>query len=378
MVQIIHCFHDGMKAGLVNGKEEDDFHVSEGVKQGCVLGPTLFSFLFSTMMLSAFKNTDPGIQISYRTNDGVLSLHRLRAKTKVTLALFRKVFEHDLQQLADSLSIATKRFGLTNSIKKTEVLFQPARGSTASTPKIKIDGKILNCVDSLTYLESSLSSSNSLDKEISIRIEKASASYALPQPTGKPPLQTGMSGNNLPEREQLLMNRPSGGRMLRNEQQPRLELNLEDPLYHVTCLLASVHLNLDSDPIYSNLLQKVDFIDAFSLPNGYKVIKELNLEVDKKRTNHLTETENYLGVLQQDNKEKQPYKANLFDSTDIYPNSELSSFCLFRNSELRNGQENQMDTSWFDYWTSKFLIKPSEDVKIRCSSVESWRDSWIV
>ena len=46
------------------------------------------------------------------------------------------------------------------------------------------------------------------------------------------------------------MNRPSGGRMLRNEQQPRLELNLEDPLYHVTCVAASVHLNLDSDPIY--------------------------------------------------------------------------------------------------------------------------------
>ena len=46
------------------------------------------------------------------------------------------------------------------------------------------------------------------------------------------------------------MNRPSGGRMLRNEQQPRLELNLEDPLYHATCVAASVHLNLDSDPIY--------------------------------------------------------------------------------------------------------------------------------
>ena len=57
------------------------------------------------------------------------------------------------------------------------MLFQPARGSTASTPKIKIDGRILNCVDSLTYLGSSLSSSNSLDKEISTRIAKANASY---------------------------------------------------------------------------------------------------------------------------------------------------------------------------------------------------------
>ena len=187
-MQILRCFHDDMKAGLVNGKEEDDFHVSNGVKQGCVLAPTLFSFLFSTMMLSAFKNTDPGIQISYRTNGGVFNLHHLRAKTKVTLALIRELLyandcaivahsQHDLQQLVDTLSVATKRYGLTISIKKTEVLFQPARGSTASTPKIEIEGKILNCVDSFTYLGSSLSSSNSLDKEISARIAKGSASY---------------------------------------------------------------------------------------------------------------------------------------------------------------------------------------------------------
>ena len=38
--------------------------------------------------------------------------------------------------------------------------------------------------------------------------------------------------------------------MLRNEQQPMLELNLGEPLYHVTCVVASVHLHLDSDPIY--------------------------------------------------------------------------------------------------------------------------------
>ena len=71
------------------------------------------------MMLSAFKNTDPGIQITYRTDGGVFNLHRLRAKTKVTLALIRELLyaddcaivahsEHDLQQLADSLSIVTK------------------------------------------------------------------------------------------------------------------------------------------------------------------------------------------------------------------------------------------------------------------------------
>ena len=37
--------------------------------------------------------------------------------------------------------------------------------------------------------------------------------------------------------------------MLRNDQQPMLELDLEHPLYHVTYMVASVHLNLDSDPL---------------------------------------------------------------------------------------------------------------------------------
>ncbi|KAL8601457.1 hypothetical protein ACOMHN_000399 [Nucella lapillus] len=188
MVKIIRCFHDGMNARLVNGSENDEFPVTNGVKQGCVLAFTLFGFLFSMMLLYAFKDSDPGIQITYRTDGGILNTQRLKAKTKVTKSLVRDLLyaddcaivahsEDDLQRVTDSLSAATNHFGLTISIKKTEVIFQPSKGSTANMPEIKIDGKVLNNVDSFTYLGSSLSSSNSLDKEISNRIAKASASY---------------------------------------------------------------------------------------------------------------------------------------------------------------------------------------------------------
>ena len=44
-------------------------------------------------------------------------------------------------------------------------------------PEIKIDGKALNNFDSFAYFVSSLSSSNSLGKEVSNRTAKASASY---------------------------------------------------------------------------------------------------------------------------------------------------------------------------------------------------------
>ena len=149
MVKIIRSFHDDMKARLVNGNDEDEFPVTNGVKQGCVLAPTLFSFLLSMMLLSAFKDIELGVQISYRTDGGIFNLRRLNAKTKVTKALVRDLLyaddfgivahsEDDLQRLAESLSAATKRFGLTISMKKTVVLFQPAKGSTANAPRLRL------------------------------------------------------------------------------------------------------------------------------------------------------------------------------------------------------------------------------------------------
>ena len=188
MVKIIQSFHDGMKARLVNGDESNEFPVTNGVKQGCVLAPTLFSFIFSMMLLSAFKETDPGVEITYRTDGGIFKTQRLRSIRKISKALVRALLyaddcaivahsEADLQYMADALSAATKRFGLTISIKKTEVLYQPAPGSVGKQPEIKIDDQILKTVDAFAYLGSTLTSNNSLDKEISNRIAKASAAF---------------------------------------------------------------------------------------------------------------------------------------------------------------------------------------------------------
>lgn len=188
MVGMIRCFHDGMNARLANCDKDDEFPVTNGVKQGCVLAPTLFSFLFSMMLLSAFKETDPGVDITYRTDGDLFNAHRLKSRTKVTKAIVRELLyaddcaivahsEADLQKLTDSLSHATKRFGLTISIKKTEVLYQPAKGTSGPTPNILIDGKTLNNVETFTYLGSNISSANNLDTEISNRLAKANACF---------------------------------------------------------------------------------------------------------------------------------------------------------------------------------------------------------
>ena len=82
--QMIRQFHDGMQAQVVHdGESSTLFPVTNGVKQGCVLAPTLFSIMFSAMLTDAFQDTDPGISIKYRTDGKLFNLRRLQAKTKV-------------------------------------------------------------------------------------------------------------------------------------------------------------------------------------------------------------------------------------------------------------------------------------------------------
>ena len=49
-----------------NGASSDPFPVTNNVKQGCVLAPTLFSMMFSAMLTTAFQDEDNGIPIRYR------------------------------------------------------------------------------------------------------------------------------------------------------------------------------------------------------------------------------------------------------------------------------------------------------------------------
>ena len=82
--------------------------------------------------------------------------------------------ESDLQIIVNKFAEASRLFGLTISLGKTEALFQPAPAAVAHRPTISIDGTQLKTVDDFKYLGSVISSDGNLDKEISARICKAS------------------------------------------------------------------------------------------------------------------------------------------------------------------------------------------------------------
>jgi hypothetical protein len=63
-ISIIEALHTGMQANVaMSGCVSSEFAVSNGVKQGCVLAPTLFSLHLSAMLEVAFKDSSEGLYI---------------------------------------------------------------------------------------------------------------------------------------------------------------------------------------------------------------------------------------------------------------------------------------------------------------------------
>ena len=53
-IAMVRQFHDDMQARVQNdGEYSKPFPVTNGVKQGCVMAPTLFSMMFSVMLTDA-------------------------------------------------------------------------------------------------------------------------------------------------------------------------------------------------------------------------------------------------------------------------------------------------------------------------------------
>ncbi|KAI8519654.1 hypothetical protein Bbelb_029110 [Branchiostoma belcheri] len=183
LLSIIKSFHNNMQSTVsFDGSTSEPFPILSGVKQGCVLAPTLFGIFFSLLLAYAFQSSDDGVYIHTRHDGKLYNLARLRAKTKVTRVLLRELLFADdaalashtpdgLQRLMDRFSDACKEFALKISIKKTEVMVQ----DVPNPPAIHINGSLLAVTDRFTYLGSTVTNNMSLDVEINTRIGKAAS-----------------------------------------------------------------------------------------------------------------------------------------------------------------------------------------------------------
>ena len=182
-------FGQGQEKTLTfNNHITEPFPVTNGVKQGCVMAPTMFSMMFSAMLTDAFQDVDAGFPIRYRFDGKLLNLRRLQAKSKVQTDVVDKLLfaddlaenaksEEKMQGAVDRMTQACDNFQLTISTKKTEVVHQPAPGKPYSEPTITVNGQKIQVVDKFTYLGSTLFRAVHIDDEVTARTAKASVAF---------------------------------------------------------------------------------------------------------------------------------------------------------------------------------------------------------
>lgn len=188
-IQILRLLHDDMLATVISNSEHGDpFYVTTGVKQGCVIAPTLFSIFVGTILRLVDGKLPSGVELVYRTDGNLFNVSRLRAKSKVSSVSVIELqyaddnvvlanTEEDLQNILNVFNEAYKSIGLEININKTQILFQPAPNSNNEAPTIKINGHILESTKHFPYLGSHLSSCANIDAEIQHRLRCASAAF---------------------------------------------------------------------------------------------------------------------------------------------------------------------------------------------------------
>ena len=96
-INMVRQFHDGIQASVRdNGESSKPFPVKNGVKQSCVLAPTLFSMYFTVMLSDAFREDDEmGVKFHSRTDRGFYKPQRLKTHCKVLVDFLRDVLFAD-------------------------------------------------------------------------------------------------------------------------------------------------------------------------------------------------------------------------------------------------------------------------------------------
>ena len=74
-VRMIAELHRNMKGRVtVNGSLSEEIMIENGVKQGDIQAPTLFSIFFATLLLHAFQDCEKGVYLRFQTSDMVQCL----------------------------------------------------------------------------------------------------------------------------------------------------------------------------------------------------------------------------------------------------------------------------------------------------------------
>ena len=190
-LKMVIQLHENQRGQVrLNGDLSEPFPMSNGLKQGCVLAPTLFSIFFTMMLKQATANLDDdeGEYVRYRLDGSLFNLRRLQTHIKTQERLIQNLLFADdaalvahtkraLQRMTSCFADASRLFSLEVSLRKTEVLHQPTPHEEYRPPHISIGDTALKSTQQFIYLGCTISSDAKIDKEIDNRLAKANSSF---------------------------------------------------------------------------------------------------------------------------------------------------------------------------------------------------------
>ncbi len=162
---MICSLHDNMKAEvMVDGKVAPEFEVTNGLRQGCVIAPTLFNLYFNLVIGQwQRKCMEFGVDILYKYGGKLVGERTRRpATTKVSALQFADdlaavgTSRESMESAARILDSLLTQWGLTLSVHKTKLLVGGKSDPTDTLP-LSLAGGEVECVTEFKYLGSTIS-----------------------------------------------------------------------------------------------------------------------------------------------------------------------------------------------------------------------------
>ena len=194
LVNIIQSLHDGMKAEVtVNGATTDSIDVTNGLRQGCTIAPTLFNLYFNLVIAEWRRRCGCfGAEVLYKCA-GKLVGERTRRPLKTTVtelqfaddAALVGISREEIERAARVLDEVTSEWGLTVSLPKTKLLVVGASVEEDLQP-ISIRDEFIEVVSEFRYLAAIVEACGGVVNDMADRIARASRAFgALCKPVFK-------------------------------------------------------------------------------------------------------------------------------------------------------------------------------------------------
>src|SRR6218665_606561 len=162
IINILTKLYSKQKARVkVAGTMSTEFRIRRGVRQGCVLSPTLFNIVAEMVIRETLEGYEGGVQIGGRL------ITNLRYADDIIL-IANTVEE--LQTLTRRLNEAGRKFGLQIKTSKTKGMT-----TAGATCQIRINEETLEQADTFMYLGLAITRDSDCATEIRIRLAKGYA-----------------------------------------------------------------------------------------------------------------------------------------------------------------------------------------------------------